>query len=148
MIRPALALAAALTLAVPMAGLGAAPGKSGGHGNSGGQGNGGAHGQGHEGGAQGQNHDHNSMAGGNQYNGQPCPPGLAKKSPSCVPPGQWKKGDRLPTSWAGHYTGYSNLPDIFRGRYTDRRDRRYVYQNDRVYVVDAASRAIVDILLR
>jgi hypothetical protein len=86
--------------------------------------------------------------GGSPYAGKPCPPGLAKKNPGCVPPGQWKKGDRLPESWIGHYTAYAGLPDVFRSRYTNRTDRRYVYQNDKVYVVDAATRAVVDILTR
>ena len=86
--------------------------------------------------------------GGNQYNGMACPPGLAKKSPGCVPPGQWKKGDLLPESWAGHYSAYNTLPQLFRDRYANRADRRYVYQNDKVFVIDAASRAVVDILTR
>lgn len=136
-----LALGTALAISLPLAAL-AAPGNSGGHGNHG-QGQGQRNSGGHGG-----NHDHHPMTGGNQHNGAPCPPGLAKKSPACVPPGQWKRGDILPTSWAGSYTRYSSLPEIFRSRYADRRDRRYVYQNDRVFVVDVASRAIVDILTR
>lgn len=131
-----LALAAtAMALTVPAIAL-AKPGNQGGHGN---------HGQAQHG-NHGQHAGHNQ--GGNQHGGQACPPGLAKKSPACVPPGQWKRGDRLPESWVSHYTRYRDLPELFRSRYADRTDRRYVYHSNRVFVIDAVSRAVVDILVR
>lgn len=86
--------------------------------------------------------------GGNKYAGKPCPPGLAKKNPGCVPPGKWKRGDRLPEGWAGRYSAYRTLPQVFRERYANRADRRYVYQNGKVFVINAANRAVVDILTR
>lgn len=86
--------------------------------------------------------------GGNKYAGKPCPPGLAKKNPGCVPPGKWKRGDRLPEGWAGRYSAYNTLPQVFRDRYTNRTDRRFVYQNGKVFVINAANRAVVDILTR
>jgi len=83
-----------------------------------------------------------------RYNGQPCPPGLAKKSPRCVPPGQWKKGDRLPSGWDRQYTAYGSLPAYYRDRYAVNDGYRYIYRNDRVYVVDAVTRAILDVIGR
>lgn len=83
-----------------------------------------------------------------QYNGQACPPGLARKSPRCVPPGQWKKGDRLPSGWDRQYTAYGSLPAYYRDRYAVNDGYRYIYRNDRVYVVDAVTRAILDVIGR
>lgn len=81
----------------------------------------------------------------NQYSGYGCPPGLAKKSPACVPPGQakkmWNEGERLPLNYR-YYTDYADLPESYRTRYPYDDDYRYVYQNDRVYVIDAVSRAV------
>lgn len=85
---------------------------------------------------------------GNRYAGKACPPGLAKKYPGCIPPGQWKKGYRIPSSWADYYIGYDRLPDFYRDRYEMNRDYRYLYRDDRVYVVDAITRSIIDVILR
>jgi len=142
---------AALACTVPGIALSGPPGSQGnqgGHGNHADHANHSGHSQSGQGQGNANKHKPAKANGGNKYNGQACPPGLAKKNPGCVPPGQWKKGDRLPESWAGHYSAYGNLPQIFRDRYANRTDRRYVYQNDKVFVVDAASRAVVDILTR
>ncbi|MHA3976288.1 RcnB family protein [Halovulum sp. GXIMD14794] len=48
--------------------------------------------------------------------GKGCPPGLAKKNPPCVPPGQAKK------------RGYSDRDDSYRGD----RDGDWVYRGDRI----------------
>lgn len=77
-----------------------------------------------------------------------CPPGLAKKNPGCLPPGQWRKGDRLPDSWIAHYIAYAALPDFYRNRYPVRSGYRYLYQDGKVIVVEAVTRAVVDIILR
>lgn len=83
-----------------------------------------------------------------RWNETACPPGLAKKYPSCVPPGQWKKGDSIPEGWGQYYTSYDRLPDYYRTRYPDNAGYRYLYNNDRVYVVNAATQALIDIFLR
>lgn len=83
-----------------------------------------------------------------RYNGYACPPGLAKKNPRCVPPGHWKKGNRLTSGWTRYYTPYDRLPEYYRSRYDMDPDYRYLYRNDRVYVIDAVTRAIVDIFVR
>jgi Ni/Co efflux regulator RcnB len=83
-----------------------------------------------------------------------CPPGLAKKTPACVPPGQAKarsfnQGQRLPTSYR-QYTDYNRIPESYRDDIPEsyRGDAyRYVYRDDRIYVVDRTSRivrAIID----
>lgn len=82
----------------------------------------------------------------NRWNGMACAPGLAKKNAACVPPGQWRRGDRLPYSWTRYYTRYDALPDFYRSRYAYDRDYRYIYRNDRVYVIDAVTRAILNVI--
>ena len=77
-----------------------------------------------------------------------CPPGLAKKNTGCLPPGQWRKGDRLPNSWLGQYVRYGQLPTSYRSRYDYDSSNRYIYRDNRVYVVDAASRVIESIFGR
>lgn len=76
-----------------------------------------------------------------------CPPGLAKKSPACIPPGQAKKlgyrgpriGDRI------------DRYDYHRIRYPDRYDlprlragERYYVVDGRIYRVDRDSDEILD----
>lgn len=85
---------------------------------------------------------------GKRYAGQACPPGLAKKYPGCIPPGQWKKGYRIPSAWSGYYVSYDRLPGFYRDRYELNPDYRYMYRDDRVFVIDALTRAIVDVLVR
>lgn len=79
---------------------------------------------------------------------KPCPPGLAKKNTGCLPPGQWRKGDRLPDAWAAQFIAYATLPDFYRSRYPVRSSHRYIYRDERVFVVDAVTRVIVDVILR
>jgi hypothetical protein len=92
---------------------------------------------------------------GNRYGGDVCPPGLANRTPACVPPGQarrmFREGQVLPNRY-GNYVGYQDLLGRLPESYRDDipvGDFRYVYQNDAVYVVDARTRAvrtIIDIL--
>lgn len=84
---------------------------------------------------------------GNRYAGKACPPGLANKYPGCIPPGQWKKGYRIPSGWSNYYVGYDRLPDFYRNRYEVNPGYRYLYRDDRVYVIDAITRSIVDVIL-
>ena len=74
-----------------------------------------------------------------------CPPGLAKKNTGCMPPGQWRKGDRLPDSWLGQYVRYGQLPSSYRSRYDYDSSNRYIYRDNRVFVIDAASRVVQSI---
>ncbi|HEX8213894.1 MAG TPA: hypothetical protein VF582_00310 [Allosphingosinicella sp.] len=82
-----------------------------------------------------------------------CPPGLAKKTPACIPPGQAKarmfnEGQRVPTGYR-QFTDYSRLPESYRDDIPEnyRGDAyRYIYRDDRIYVVDRASRIIRDII--
>lgn len=88
------------------------------------------------------------MSTGNRYAGKACPPGLAKKYPGCIPPGQWKKGYRIPATWSDYYVGYDRLPDFYRERYEMNPDYRYMYRDGRVYVIDAITRSIINVLTR
>jgi hypothetical protein len=91
----------------------------------------------------------------NRYGGADCPPGLANRTPACVPPGQarrmFREGQALPRSYRD-YIGYQDLLGRLPESYRDdipTGDYRYVYQNDSVYVVDNRTRlvrTIIDIL--
>lgn len=89
-----------------------------------------------------------SVGGGAMAKDKHCPPGLAKKSPACVPPGQAKKrrdprrGDRIDDyddyAWLQDYDRY-DLPRLPRGQ-------RYYVLNGRVYVVDQSTYEILDLV--
>lgn len=89
----------------------------------------------------------------NRYGGAACPPGLAKKTPACVPPGQAKRmfeeGQRIPYGY-NYFTDYNAIPEAYRTRVPYSDDYRYIYRDDRVYVVDPTTRvvrSIIDLLL-
>ncbi|WP_410218771.1 hypothetical protein [Paracoccus sp. (in: a-proteobacteria)] len=75
-----------------------------------------------------------------------CPPGLAKKSPRCAPPGQAKKdhhlrvGDRLN---AGRYTGITDP-----GRYglDGRAGWDYYRDGDQAYRVDRQTQRVLAVI--
>ena len=117
-----------------------------------GKGRGGAHkaAQAHSGHGKASKHVRSSKRAstGYRYAGKVCPPGLAKKYPGCIPPGQWKKGYRIPATWSNYYVGYDRLPDYYRDRYEMNPDYRYMYRDNRVYVIDAITRSIVDVIFR
>jgi hypothetical protein len=75
----------------------------------------------------------------NQYGGANCPPGLANRTPACVPPGQAKRmfnqGQRIPTNY-GAFTSYNNIPQEYRDRYDIPSGYNYIYRDNSVYVVD------------
>ena len=91
----------------------------------------------------------------NRHGGAACPPGLANRTPTCVPPGQarrmFRQGQTIPGSYS-NYIGYQDLLGRLPEAYRDdipTGDYRYVYQNDSVYVVDSRTRlvrSIIDIL--
>jgi hypothetical protein len=93
----------------------------------------------------------------NRYGGNSCPPGLAKKTPACVPPGQanrmFREGQRLPSNYRD-FTAFNDIPELYRDRIpVDFRsgDYRYVYRDNSIYVVDPTTRvvrSIVDLLIR
>jgi hypothetical protein len=78
-----------------------------------------------------------------------CPPGLAKKSPPCLPPGQAKRlfeeGQRIPVGYH-FFTDYSDIPELYRSRVPFDDDLRYIYRDDTVYVVDPRTRLVTDII--
>lgn len=79
-----------------------------------------------------------------------CPPGLAKKNPQCMPPGQYKKlfevGQRVPHGYQG-LLGYEALPDDLR-RHHGGLDPygRYIYDQNYLYRVDPATMVVREIL--
>ena len=81
-----------------------------------------------------------------------CPPGLAKKDPACVPPGQAKRmfreGQRIPSNY-DYFVDYDGIPQTYRDRIpADYRDGyRYIYREDEgIYVVDPATRLVRSII--
>jgi len=84
-----------------------------------------------------------------RYGSTLCPPGLAKKSPACVPPGQAKRmfrdGQRVPTNYR-YYTPYGNIPDTLIDRYALDDDYRYIYRNNVIYQVDPRTSLITRII--
>ncbi len=77
-----------------------------------------------------------------------CPPGLAKKSVPCVPPGQvgksarhWAEGDYFDNGDAHWITrpGRYDLPPLPAGQ-------RYVVMDNRIYVVNESTYQIVTVL--
>ncbi|MGO4854485.1 RcnB family protein [Phaeovulum sp. W22_SRMD_FR3] len=54
-----------------------------------------------------------------------CPPGLAKKSPSCVPPGLARKADRRERHRDDHHRAYYIGERVEDGYYVIRDPRRY-----------------------
>jgi hypothetical protein len=99
-----------------------------------GNGHGNGHGKGH-----GYAHGFEAEREGIGYGVGGCPPGLAKKNPPCIPPGQAKKlygvGQRLPLGYGTRY-GYNQIPYDVRTRYGLNPYDRYYYGNGYLYGVD------------
>ncbi len=80
-----------------------------------------------------------------------CPPGLAKKNPPCMPPGQAKKlfgiGQRVPLGYQG-LLGYNSLPYNLRDYYGSRLDprARYIYDQNYIYRVNPRTMLVSQIL--
>ena len=74
-----------------------------------------------------------------KYGGALCPPGLAKKTPACTPPGQAKRlfrdGQRVPSNYRS-YTPYGDIPGVLVDRYDLTDQYRYIYRDNVIYVVD------------
>ena len=85
----------------------------------------------------------------NRWGGANCPPGLAKKNPPCIPPGQasrlFREGQRLSTNYR-YYTPYGNIPVALRNQYNLDDDYRYIYRDNTIYVVDPTTRLVTRII--
>jgi hypothetical protein len=98
--------------------------------------------------------NHNGIADADEalarkYGGALCPPGLYKKTPSCMPPGQSKRlfrsGQRIPTGYK-YYTPYANIPQSLVNQYGLTDQNRYIYRNNVIYVVDPATNLVSRII--
>ena len=107
----------------------------------------GGHGHGNKG--QGDFQEDNYRGDSDRDFGQGCPPGLAKKHNGCQPPGlvrdYYARGQYLPRGYS-NYMAYHDIPERYRSRirYEDR--YRYIYRDNRVYVVDPTTRLIRNII--
>ena len=85
----------------------------------------------------------------NRHGGGVCPPGLANRTPACVPPGQarrmFREGQRIPTNF-NVFTDYNSIPAEYRQRFNIPSGYNYVYRDNSVYVVDPATRVVRDII--
>ena len=90
------------------------------------------------------------------HTSQSCPPGLAKKSPACVPPGQakkqWHGDDRADdkTRYHTHYLVGERAGDdcliVSHTRYKSLPSGTYCRYDDQVLRIDPDTRAILKIL--
>ena len=78
-----------------------------------------------------------------------CPPGLWKKTPSCMPPGQnkrlFRKGQRVPTQYK-YYTPYGSIPQSLVSQYNLTDQYRYIYRNNVIYQVDPVTNLVTNII--
>lgn len=83
------------------------------------------------------------------YGADGCPPGLAKKNPPCVPPGQAKKlygvGQQLPLGYGTPY-GYNQIPYSLRNQYGLNPYDQYYYGNGYLYGVDPRTMLIQQVI--
>ena len=89
----------------------------------------------------------------NRWGGANCPPGLAKRNPPCIPPGQvgrsFREGQRLPANYRW-FTPWNDISSDWRTQYNLDDDYRYIVQERYIYEVDPTTRAvrrIIDLLL-
>lgn len=85
-----------------------------------------------------------ALAQGNSGNARGCPPGLAKKNPPCIPPGQAKKGN---FTVGDRFDGDVILVDRRRFDLPPLRDGEgYVRVGDSILRLDREERIILDIV--
>ena len=81
--------------------------------------------------------------------GAGCPPGLAKKNPPCIPPGQAKKlynvGHHFPQGYNG-WTPYNQIPYDLRQQYRLDPYGRYIYDQNYIYQVDPTTMIVSQVL--
>lgn len=84
-----------------------------------------------------------------KYGGALCPPGLYKKTPACMPPGQAKRlfhnGQRVNTNYR-YYTPYGDIPAPLVSQFGLTDQYRYIYRNNVIYVVDPRTSLITRII--
>lgn len=84
-----------------------------------------------------------------RHRGQACAPGLAKRTPACLPPGQARKifveGQRIPTGY-NFYTDYQDIPLAHRNQYQLQPSSQYIYRGSAIYQVDPATRLVSRII--
>ena len=78
-----------------------------------------------------------------------CPPGLAKKSPACMPPGHAKKlfrvGQHYNTTLGRRY-GFGQIPDSLRNQYNLTPRYRYYYNNGYLYQVNPRTMVVQQVI--
>ena len=86
----------------------------------------------------------------NRYGGHVCPPGLANRTPACVPPRQAKRmfemGQRLPMGYDRYFTNYNDIPVAYRSQVPYLDTNRYIYRDNRVYIIDPTTRLVTRII--
>jgi len=84
-----------------------------------------------------------------KYGGSLCPPGLWKKTPSCMPPGQarrlFRDGQHIPPQYK-YYTPYGDIPSPLVTQYSLTDQYRYIYRNNVIYVVDPTTNLVTRII--
>jgi hypothetical protein len=84
-----------------------------------------------------------------KYGGALCPPGLYKKTPSCMPPGQAKRlfrtGQRVSPNYK-YYTPYGDIPAPLVTQYGLTDQYHYIYRNNVIYVVDPVTNLVTRII--
>lgn len=87
-----------------------------------------------------------------RFGSNACPPGLAKKSPACIPPGQAKRmfseGQRIPSGYRS-FTDFDDIPLQYRDDIPSRYGSdayRYIYRDNSIYIVDRETRVISEII--
>ncbi len=86
---------------------------------------------------------------GNVHYRSDCPPGLAKKNPPCVPPGQARKGNIHYGTGIGDVLrigDYLFIRDPSRYRLEQRRGWNYYRDDDRIYRVDSDTRKVLAVI--
>lgn len=106
-------------------------------------------GRGHGKGRHTHHHKHDEHKGGHRTHARyvaDCPPGLAKKSPACIPPG--KVGKRYGTRIGDtlRVRDYMLIRDLDRYGLEQRRGWNYYRDDGRIYRVDSGTRKILAVL--
>lgn len=94
-------------------------------------------------------HEHKHHQRGNPSRGANCPPGLAKKNPPCIPPGQAHKHDIHYGKRVGdifRVGDYVVISDPRRYNLKQRQGWEYYRDDDRIYRVDSGTRQVLAIL--
>jgi hypothetical protein len=75
-----------------------------------------------------------------------CPPGLAKKGNGCMPPGQARKAFRVGELLPAAYLPTYNLPQEYRGWFSDNQDYSYRHDDGNIYRVDRRTNLISSLI--